>query len=90
MRIKMVKSSYEKIEFARKLIKLEIPYREIQKELKQKFGSGMSNSTLQKMSSEIDEITSLRRKVEQLESEKLFFKNLYFDLLNTLKKKVGN
>lgn len=69
----MVKSSYEKIEFARKLVKIKIPFREIQKELRIRYDSGMLNSTLQKMSREIDDISTLERKVEQLESEKLFF-----------------
>jgi hypothetical protein len=85
----MVKSSYEKIAHARKLIKIQLPYREIQQELKNRFGSGMSNSTLRKIATEIDEITFLRQKVGKLEGELQFFKNLYFDLLNTLKKKAS-
>ena len=81
-----MRSSYEKVEFARKLLKIDIPYREIQSELKSRFGSGMSNTTLRKMTKEIEEITLLRKKNEKLENELTFYKNLYFDLLNTLKK----
>ncbi|WP_371806700.1 hypothetical protein [Candidatus Lokiarchaeum ossiferum] len=84
----MGRSSYEKIEYARKLIRLELPYREIQKDLRNRFGSGMSNTTLQNLAQENEEIQMLRAKNKELEKENKFYKKIYFELLETLKKQT--
>ena len=56
----MGKSNQEKIEYAQQLLSADIPYREIQEYLKLRFGSGMSNTTLQKLQDEHDEKDRVR------------------------------
>ena len=62
----MGKSSQEKIEYATQLLRADIPYREIQEYLKLRFGSGMSNTTLQNLQVERDEIDLLKEELKNL------------------------
>ncbi len=82
----MGKSSREKIEFARNLIYERVPYKEIQEKLYEKFGTGMSNTTLKKMLTEQNTLYAKNERIEELERELKFFKKLYFDLLEKTKK----
>ncbi len=45
----MSKRDPEKIAFAEELMEQGVPYRQIQEKMKEKFGSGMSNNTLNKL-----------------------------------------
>ncbi len=54
-----------------------IPYRDIQKQLKIKFGSGFSNTSLQKVQMEIDEDEDLRTELERVRNELFLHKKLY-------------
>jgi len=83
---KIVKSNDEKELYARKLLKLNLTYREIQEELRRKFKSGMSNSTLKILQDEVNEMQNLRAEVQHLRKELAMYKNLYFDLIETMKK----
>ncbi|WP_457559607.1 hypothetical protein [Candidatus Harpocratesius sp.] len=69
-------------------MKINLTYREVQEELKRKFGSGVSNTTLQKIQEEISEIVELRAENNQLKQELAMYKNLYFELLDVMKKKL--
>ena len=77
----MGRSSREKIEFAKLLIEKDLPYAEIQKKLIDKFGSGMSNSTIKNLAKKKEEVGDLKTKIKDLERELSLFKRLYFDLL---------
>ncbi len=84
----MGKSSEEKIVFARNLLKIGVPYREVQTNLKIKFGSGMSNTTLQKMMEVEEETRHCEQKLQKCEEDLRLYKQLYFDLLDAMKKKM--
>ncbi|MHA1522190.1 MAG: hypothetical protein ACTSRK_18595 [Promethearchaeota archaeon] len=84
----MGKSSEEKIVFAKSLLKIGVPYREVQTNLKIKFGSGMSNTTLQKMMEEEEETRHCEQKLQKCEENLQLYKQLYFDLLDAMKKKM--
>jgi len=84
----MRKTSEEKKEFVRKLLHAGTPYREIQNYLTLRFGSGMSNTTLKKMAEETDEILNLRKELAETKKELQLFKELYFELLKTIKEKM--
>jgi len=95
------KSNVEKLEYARLLLKRGITYREIQKDLKDQYGSGMSNNTLQRLYTQEDEITDLENKITALANNNMLlskkldnvtdemerYKRLYFELLDSLNKK---
>jgi len=82
------KTSEEKKEYVRKLLHAGIPYREIQDHLKIRFGSGMSNTTLKTMALETDEILNLRKNFIETKKELEMYKELYFELLKTIKEKL--
>ena len=82
------KTSEEKKEYVRKLLHAGIPYREIQDHLKFRFSSGMSNTTLKKMAGETDEILNLRKDLTETKKELELYKELYFELLKTIKEKL--
>ena len=84
----MGKSSDEKLEFARTMLRQGLGYREIQQLLKDKYGAGVSNSTLQSLQEEIDDLEILKRELERTERELALYKNLYFELLDSLKKRL--
>ncbi|UYP46705.1 hypothetical protein NEF87_002990 [Candidatus Lokiarchaeum ossiferum] len=84
----MGKSSDEKVNLARQLLQLGVPYREIQATLKSKFGSGMSNTTLKKMQEKMEEAKSLREQLDRCQEERNLYKKLYFELLEAVKKKL--
>ncbi|UYP43762.1 hypothetical protein NEF87_000047 [Candidatus Lokiarchaeum ossiferum] len=86
--IKIGKSSEEKIGFARKLLKMGVSYRDIQANLKIKFGSGMSNTTLQNLLPEVQNEMQRDDRIQQLETELNLYKQMYFELLETIKKKM--
>lgn len=69
-----------KQEYASSLLKEGMKYREIQQKLQDKFGSGMSNTTLQKLQRQLKEIHILKKKVRELEEEVNLWKSLYFEL----------
>ena len=84
----MVKSSYEKLEFTKKLLQMGLPYRDIQEKLRLQYGSGVSNTTLIKLQKKNDEISQFRKENEQLREELALFKKLYFELLALTKKRM--
>lgn len=83
--VKIQNNIKQKEEYARKLLHANIPYREIQEHLKIRFGTGMSNTKLKKLAEKTDEIEKLKRKLEKTEHELNLYKNLYFDLIKSLK-----
>ena len=48
----------------------------------------MSNSTLQKLQDEVSEVATLRREFEKMKHELALYKNLYFELLDMMNKKL--
>ena len=69
-----------KQEYASSLLKKGIKYSEIQQKLQEKFGSGMSNTTLQKLQKQIKEMYVLKKRVRELEEEVNLWKSMYFEL----------
>lgn len=84
----MGKSSKEKIELAEKLLINKTSYRLIQEELKKKFGSGLSNTTLRDLQRDQSRVNILEEKIEFLEEELALFKKLYFQLRKATKKRL--
>ena len=86
--VKIGKSSQEKYQFTKNLLKIGVPYRQIQFNLKVKFGTGMSNTTLQNLYEEV--LIELERedRIKQLEREVKLFRQLYFELLEKMKEFV--
>ena len=84
----MGKSSKEKIALAEKLLISNTSYRLIQEELKKKFGSGLSNTTLKKLQRDQSRVKILEEKIEFLEDELALFKKLYFQLRKATKKRL--
>ena len=82
-------TSVQKEEYARKLLQANIPYRDIQEHLKVRFGSGMSNTTLKKLAEKTDEVAKLQKKLEKTEQELKLYKQLYFDLIKSLKQNLS-
>jgi hypothetical protein len=82
------KSSKEKIELAEKLLINKTSYRLIQEELKKKFGSGLSNTTLRDLQRDQSRVNILEEKIEFLEEELALFKKLYFQLRKATKKRL--
>ena len=85
----MGKSGRDKVEFAQALLKKGIPYREIQEKLKEKFGSGMSNTTLKSISRIQSQTKEQDEKIKRLEQELELFKRLYFELANKTGEEKG-
>ena len=81
----MKTTNFEKIAYAQQLLKQGFKYREIQEKLKEKFKSGMSNSTLTKLQAEMDENQMLKAEIQRLKNELALYKNLYQELLETIK-----
>ncbi len=84
----MGKSSKEKIELAEKLLINKTSYRLIQEELKKKFGSGLSNTTLRDLQRDQSRVNILEEKIEFLEEELALFKKLYFQLRKATKNRL--
>ena len=84
----MGKSSKEKIELAEKLLISKTSYRLIQEELKKKFGSGLSNTTLRDLQRDQSRVNILEEKIEFLEEELALFKKLYFQLRKATKNRL--
>jgi hypothetical protein len=82
------KSTVEKVEYARQLVKLGLPYREIQEELRSQFGTGMSNTTLQKLGSQDTEIMELKKMLADTTNELELYKRLYNELIGAMKDKL--
>ena len=61
-----------------------ISYRQIQFNLKIKYGTGMSNSTLQNLYDEAMLEMERDDRIKQLENELAMFKRMYFEVLNKL------
>ena len=85
----MGKSSQEKIDFARQLLRARIPYRDIQDMMKSKFGSGMSNNTLQSIVVREDKIEVLMGQLTECRKELELYKKLYFELFAAMKDKIS-
>lgn len=83
--LKLGRSSQEKIDFAVELLKAGKPYREIQKQLKKKFNSSMSFSTLTKLKNIHTKTMEQSDRITRVEQELELFKKLYFDLLEEVK-----
>jgi hypothetical protein len=79
------KSSIEKINHAEKLLRLKKPYRLIQNDLKEHFGSGMSNTTLKHLQKKQDKFVLMETRIKQLEYELNLFKKLYFELKDAIR-----
>lgn len=86
--MKIGKSSKEKIDFTKNLLKMGVSYRDIQLNLKIKYGNGMSNTTLQNLHVEVRHEIEREDRIIQLESELALYKQMYFELLETVKKKM--
>jgi hypothetical protein len=56
------------------LVKQGIPYKKIQDSLKEKYGSGMSNTTLKKITRTQSKLPELENKLKQTEQELALFK----------------
>ena len=84
----MGKSSKEKIELAEKLLINKTSYRLIQEELKKKFGSGLSNTTLRDLQRDQSRVNILEEKIEFLEEELALFNKLYFQLRKATKNRL--
>ena len=84
----MPKSSKEKHEFARLLLQEGIPYAQIQEEMKIKYGTGMSNSTLQRLIVETNRIKELEDQVSEMATELKMYKKMYYDLLDAVKERI--
>ncbi|OLS15092.1 MAG: hypothetical protein RBG13Loki_1279 [Promethearchaeota archaeon CR_4] len=85
----MGKSSKEKFDLVEQLLQEGKPYRVIQEKLLEKFGSGMSNTTLKRLLNEQNKIHQLEEKNMQLEHELALFKKMYFELLNATRKSLA-
>ena len=83
----MGRSSRDKIEYVKTLIEKDLQYDEIQKKLFEKFGSGMSNTTIKNLSRKKEDVGQLKTKIKDLERDLSLFKRLYFDLLEKTEKK---
>jgi len=57
-------------------------------DLKLRFGSGMSNTTLQKLQDERDEINRLREELKRCKYQLDLYKRLYNELLEKLRGKL--
>ena len=86
----MAKSSEKKINFAKEMLRIGVPYRQIQLNLRIKYGSGMSNTTLQNLFDEISIEREREDRISQLERELAQYKRMYFELLETMKKMMQN
>ena len=84
----MPKSSKEKQELARLLLNEGISYDQIQEELKKKYGSGMSNTTLKRLTVEPERIKELEDKVKELALELKMYKKMYYELLDVVKERI--
>jgi len=82
----MGRSSHEKIEYAKKLVGDGLLYEEIQKKLKDRYGSGMSNTTLKRMRENKSKIEDHSKRIGQLESQLTVFKKFYFELKEKMEK----
>ncbi|MHA1746725.1 MAG: hypothetical protein ACTSWW_12050, partial [Promethearchaeota archaeon] len=81
----MGKSSQEKIAFAKTLIEGGISYREIQNLLQNRFGSGMSNTTLQNLQVQLENAKKNQAQLTQCEKELALYKKLYYELVEAIK-----
>jgi len=84
----MSQNNEEKLSYAKKLLKIGMSYRDIQLNLKLTFGTGISNTTLKNLVVEEKQNEDWREKYEQSQEELAVYKNLYFNLLKTLKLKL--
>lgn len=78
----------EKRDFAKKMLKANIPYKEIQSLLKHRFGSGMSNTTLKNLAEESNEIERLQEELQKTKEQLALFKKLYFDIVDKMRDKL--
>lgn len=79
-----MKADREKVEFVIQLIRNDKTYREIQAELKKKFGSSMSNSTIKKIQHELKTQQDKHRDNIRLKKELEIFKQLYFEAMERI------
>ncbi len=77
-----------KINFAKSLLQVGMPYREIQTQLKLKFGSGVSNNKLKELQQDIEEDDDLRTELARVKNELILYKKLYFELLEAMKERL--
>ncbi|UYP46834.1 hypothetical protein NEF87_003119 [Candidatus Lokiarchaeum ossiferum] len=81
-------SKKEKITYAKSLLRVGMPYRDIQTQLKLKFGSGVSNNKLKDLQQDIEEDEDLRAELTRVKSELVLYKKLYFELLEAMKERL--
>ena len=84
----MGKSSLEKVYFAEDLFKQGKSYRFIQSQLVEKFGSGMSNTTLKNLQKRTTKMAQFQIRISELEHELALFKRLYFEIKDQLLKRM--
>lgn len=84
----MPKSPQEKSEYAIALLAQGKTYREVQQLLTERFGSGMSNTTLLKLQYPKPNIENLLKQNEDIEQELTLFKRLYFELAAATKENL--
>ncbi|WP_457559038.1 hypothetical protein [Candidatus Harpocratesius sp.] len=84
----MGKSTIEKLDYAKSLLRAGIPYRDIQIQLRIKFGSGVSNTTLQNLYQEMIDEMDLRSQLSECKRELALYKKLYFELVDAMKEKL--
>ena len=85
--LKIGRSTQEKIEFAKKLVGEGLSYQDIQVKLRDRFGSGMSNSTLKQLREVNSKLEGQSDQIRQLEQELSLFKKAYFELLDKTERK---
>lgn len=77
---KFIKKSEERKYFVEFLLKCGYSYREIQEFLKQRYGAGMSNTTIQSIQERIHSNTELYKTLKKCRSELKLYKKLYFEV----------
>ena len=84
----MARTDSKKIEIIYRLLDEGLTYREIQGQLQQKFGSGVSYTTLKKLNKETPKVVALEKENTHLKEEVKLFKRLYFELLDASKQET--
>ncbi len=97
----MPRSLPNKLEYAKQLLQIDIPYRDIQSILKEKYGSGLSNKTLQNIKSELidldaiyEELKELRKLIPLIDENRILkkdlemYKTMYMEIFETVKERL--
>ena len=87
-----------KEDFAKRLLQIDVPYRDVQIILRNKYGSGLSNNTMQELKDQVIDLESLNKELQELRKLKPLveevdtlrteletYKRMYFELMETLR-----